>query len=137
MTGLDINELQHRVEARHELLRRWLADGDRAAMTRFVNAQDPDYSMVTVEGELLDHAAFVRALEQAGGTIAGLVITIRDLRQVTDEVVTFTEEHRVGGLSSLRVVTAVLREGRWLWAQETTTGQPAKRWPGVVRGGRG
>lgn len=118
----------------HADLAEWLGtEGGAEALGRFVGQLDPEFSMVTLEGELVGREQLVAGLDGAGNAAAGLGIEIADIevlqRSAGGVVVRFREIHRVGDGSSERWTTAVLvvdalgRNGlRWRNVHETAAG---------------
>ncbi len=108
------------VAAHHEALARWLSGtGDSAtsdALDAFRAAHTDDFSLVTVDGEVVPGAKLFADLATARGARPGLRITVHDVVVVSASagsmLVRFTERHHVDGGVDERVVSALLREDR-------------------------
>ena len=119
----------------HDLLGRWLSgelDPTDANFDRFARVHAEDFSLVTVDGELLGRGQLLDGLRAAHGARPGLRVRVEDARVLYRGenlvVVGFGERHRVEGSSTMRLTTAVLRrkEGNpngleWLRVHETRT----------------
>lgn len=115
----DADRLDALVRGHHDLLQRWLANGDRAALDEFCAAHHEDFVLVTTSGELIPAGALAADLGGAGGSSPDLIIEIGEVRAVSPTVVHFLETHRRGARAAARRVTAVIESGAWLLVQET------------------
>ncbi|MBH1932978.1 DUF4440 domain-containing protein [Streptomyces sp. AV19] len=119
----------------HRVVEAWLR-GDvpygTAAFAEFADAHAPHFTMVGPDGNTMDRAAVLRAVEAAHGSAPGLRIGITDAAVVAAEhgtyVVTYREVHDGGPEpAAARRATAVLeRDGgggrrgpRWRYLHET------------------
>lgn len=104
----------------HEHLANWLREGNLDSLGAFLEAHDPAFSLVTTDGEIVKLSALSSGLDRAGGSRPGLKIIISGMTHLVPGVCRFLEQHEVDGdIVDLRVVTAVLRDGRMLGVQET------------------
>jgi len=118
-------QVAEEVRRQHDILATWLGtDCDADVLDRFRAAHDDAFTMVTTEGAVLGLGELFAALEGARNAQPGLVIDVDRIEIVTSAgnltVVRFTETHRVDGRVTERVVTAVLRDLRWLHVHETS-----------------
>ncbi|MCP9618846.1 DUF4440 domain-containing protein [Nocardia otitidiscaviarum] len=122
--------LVREIRTLHDDLGDWLGTADEAARERFLTQQHPDFSMVTLDGDVLARATLTDQLRGAGGAVPGLRIEIDDVeilvRTAETAVVRFRERHRHGETVASRLTTAVLltdpaaRNGlRWRIVHET------------------
>ncbi|SUD48615.1 Uncharacterized protein conserved in bacteria [Nocardia otitidiscaviarum] len=123
--------LVREIRTLHDDLGDWLGTAaDEAARERFLTQQHPDFSMVTLDGDVLARATLTDQLRGAGGAVPGLRIEIDDIeilvRTAETAVVRFRERHHRGGTVASRLTTAVLltdpaaRNGlRWRSVHET------------------
>ena len=115
-----MNCLHRLMVSHHDHLADWLSEGKPGSFQAFLDAHDPDFSLVTVPGELLDLAALRSGLSRGGGSRPGLRIRISDMTHLIPGVCQFLEQHEVDNrVVDTRVVTAVVRDGRVLGLQET------------------
>lgn len=124
--------VQAEVEQHHAVLADWLGtEADAELLTRFMEAQSPDFTLVDLEGNVLGLAGLTEALADARNALPGLRITISHFSivvQTADVIVCrFLEQHSIG---ISRRVTAVMlpdasaRNGlRWLSVHETAASQ--------------
>lgn len=114
----------HEVERLHDLLAGWIGAG-APVLEEFLAAQTDDFSLVTVDGQVLDLPTLRAALAGAGGADPGLRIVISEVETVAElgdaVLIRFLETHRGGGSASARRVSAVLQgpELRWRHVHET------------------
>ncbi|MER7116722.1 hypothetical protein ABT332_19775 [Saccharomonospora azurea] len=124
--AIDVTDV---IAAHHEALAAWLsgAGGDDVLDT-FREAHSRDFSLVTVDGEVLSGAALFTGLASARGSRPGLRIMVHDVVVVWASdgatLVRFTERHQVDDQVDERVVSALLREDasggpRWHHVHET------------------
>ncbi|WP_306361764.1 DUF4440 domain-containing protein [Nocardia sp. CC227C] len=127
---MSADALVREVRELHDDLGGWLGTADDAARERFLGQQHPDFSMVTLDGDILTRATLADRLRGAGGAVPGLRIDIDDIeilvRAAQTAVVRFRERHRHGETVTSRLTTAVLltdpaaRNGlRWRSVHET------------------
>ncbi|WP_306357530.1 MULTISPECIES: hypothetical protein [unclassified Nocardia] len=122
--------LVREVRELHRDLGGWLGSADNAARERFLGQQHAEFSMVTLDGDILTRATLADHLRGAGGAVPGLRIDIDDIeilvRTAETAAVRFRERHRHGDTVAARLTTAVLltdpaaRNGlRWRSVHET------------------
>ncbi|TLW92366.1 hypothetical protein FFT09_16105 [Saccharomonospora piscinae] len=110
-----VDTIAAEIAAHHDRLVEWLSDSsDREALEAFRSAHTADFSLVTVDGEVVPGQAVLDGLASAGGTRPGLQITVSDVtvvdRSVGSVLVRFVEQHHVDGSPDAeRIVTALLR----------------------------
>lgn len=129
----DYDVIAGEVRALHEDLAEWLGTaGADAAGARFIGQQHAEFSMVSLDGVILERATLAEGLAGAGNSAPGLVIDVVDIdvlhRSRECVVVRFKEIHRVGGAARARRTTALLvtdsqaRNGlRWRSVHETAS----------------
>ncbi|MGH8878862.1 MAG: hypothetical protein ACRD0P_16230 [Stackebrandtia sp.] len=130
------SHVAHAVESLHADLALWL--GSEAAPSvheRVMEAQHPDFSMVSADGEVISRSQLAANLRQAGNAVPGLTINVDELSVLAGSgeliVVRFTESHHHDGHTERRRTTAVLTGDpaagplRWLAVHETAGGRPA------------
>src|SRR5262249_6179373 len=102
-----MDDVADAVVRQHDLLAAWLGSGtDPALLAERRAAHTAGFTLVTVEGELLDRDALFAALEGAAGAVPGLRIEIDDVVVVArlgdDVLVRFLETHVVGERATAR-----------------------------------
>ncbi|WP_040810978.1 hypothetical protein [Nocardia concava] len=124
-------DVSDEIRVLHADLAEWLGNPDaKEALTRFVEQLDADFSMVTLDGEVVRREQLVAGLSAAQNAAPGLAIEISDIeilhRSDESAAVRFKEIHRSGDGSSDRWTTAILvpdslgRNGlRWRSVHET------------------
>ncbi|WP_067572838.1 hypothetical protein [Nocardia acidivorans] len=127
----DYEVIAGEVRALHGDLAQWLGTtGAAAAGARFIGQQHAEFSMVSLDGVILERAVLAEGLRRAGNSAPGLVIDVVDIevlhRSPECAVVRFKEIHRAGGAERSRLTTALLvadpaaRNGlRWRSVHET------------------
>ena len=117
----------------HRFLERWLNGGiepTAANFERFSGSQAEGFTIVTLDGEVLEREQLLAALYSAHATRPGLVVEVDALRlhhrSADMLVVTFEERHRQGDETKKRRTTALLREKQsglngleWVHVHET------------------
>ncbi|MRH92067.1 hypothetical protein GFY24_32300 [Nocardia sp. SYP-A9097] len=127
--GIDHDAVAGEVVVLHEDLAEWLGAGAAAALEAFIGQLAQGFSMVTMEGVIVEREGLVEGLRGAGNAEPGMSIEIADIEvqysRADCAVVRFREVHR-GGRS--RLTTAVLvadsggRNGvRWRSVHETAS----------------
>ena len=114
----------------HNLLAEWLGHGTDEALEKLHAEHTADFTLVTIDGEVLDRDTLMAALSGARGTQPGLRIEISDVTVVAQlddaTLVRFRETHRVQDRVTARQVSALLRDYdrmRWAYVHETTLSQ--------------
>ncbi len=124
------DQVEDTVVRQHRLLAEWLGSrADQAVLDELGAAHTADFTLVTVDGDVLDRDTLLAALAGAAGTQLGLRIEITDVTVVarfSDAVlVRFLETHVMGEQATARRVSALLRSGdgplRWAYVHETRT----------------
>jgi hypothetical protein len=119
------------VVRQHDLLAAWLGSrADQAVLAELRDAHTADFTLVTVDGQVLDRDTLLAALENAANAQPGLRIEITDVTivaQLDDAVlVRFLETHLVQEAATARLVSALLRADsdtlRWAYVHETAAG---------------
>lgn len=126
------DELRDAVEKLHADLATWLgSEAEVAVFERFAAAQDAQFSMVAISGDVLDRDELLANLRDARNAQPGLEIGISDIEDIAREagtaVIRFLEEHRIGETRTRRRVTAVLirdDEFGYRWRSVHETGVP-------------
>jgi len=112
----------------HRLLAEWLGSrADRTVLAELRAAHTADFTLATVDGQVLDRETLLAALEDAAGAQPGLRIEITDVTVVArfgDAVlIRFLETHVMAEQATARRVSALLRAGdgtlRWAYVHET------------------
>lgn len=117
------------VLGQHRLLARWLGSrADPVVLDELMAAHTPEFTLVTVDGQVLDRDTLLAALAHGAGSQPGLRIEITDTTVVArladgGVLIRFTETHLLGRQASARRVSALLRSGdgvlRWAYVHET------------------
>jgi hypothetical protein len=119
------------VVRQHDLLAEWLGSrADQAVLAELRDAHTADFTLVTVDGQVLDRDTLLAALESAANAQPGLRIEIADVTivsQLSDAVlVRFLETHLLQETATARRVSALLRADgdvlRWAHVHETMIG---------------
>jgi hypothetical protein len=128
---LDTDSAVVEVHRFHDALASWLDAGDPADFEAIERAWAPDFTLINLDGAVVDRARLVAGLAGRGGTRPGLRIAIDEvgvlLRAPDAVVVTFRERHEHVGEATTRRTTAVLvadpsRAGMLLWSHVHETG---------------
>ncbi|HKN52421.1 MAG TPA: DUF4440 domain-containing protein [Amycolatopsis sp.] len=123
------DQVEDAVAHQHRLLAEWLGSrADQAVLAELRAAHTADFTLVTIDGEVLDRDTLFAALEAAAGAQPGLRIDITDVTVVARLedalLVRFLETHLRREQATARRVTALLRSGegplRWAYVHETT-----------------
>lgn len=128
----DPRSIAREIEQHHQLLQTWLsAPCDPGTWESFAAAHAPEFSMVTVDGEVVTLATLLARLSRARNTRAGLSITVHEIETLVATsdiaVARFTEVHHDRSTTARRVTAVLQPDSRarnglvWRHVHETAT----------------